>query len=169
MRKLIFLYTMLFCASYLFAQTEEDLVKKIRSKFNSINSNLNNYKLIVKDIEGESTEGGTMKAYFDNDNLVLLHCEFYGESGNVKEDYYYDNGDLFFMFSVDQRYTSHIMDENNKIASTTENRYYFDKLKMIRWLDKDKKTVSKTSNEFKGAASQILKESGRLIDVFNNN
>jgi hypothetical protein len=40
---------------------------------------------------------------------------------------------------------------------------------MIRWLDKDKKPVSKTSNEFKGAASQILKESGRLIDVFNNN
>jgi hypothetical protein len=169
MKKIVFLLLSLSYVTIMLAQTEEDLVKKIRAKFNSINSNLNNYKLIEKDIEGESTEGGTMKAYFENDNLVLLHCEFYGESGNVKEDYYYDNGDLFFMFSVNQRYTSHIMDENNKIASTTENRYYFDKLKMIRWLDKDKKQVSKASTEFKEAADQIMKESGRLIDLFNNN
>ena len=109
MKKITILLLVLMSVNFLSnAQSEEDHVKKIREMFKSVNSNLKTFKIVEKDVNDESTEGGIMKAYYDKDQLVLLHCEFYGETGNFKEDYYYNEDKLFFVFSVVSNYSAPI-------------------------------------------------------------
>ena len=170
MKKITILLLVLISVNFLSnAQSEEDHVKKIREMFASVNSNLKTFKIVEKDIEDESTEGGIMKAYYDKDQLVLLHCEFYGETGNFKEDYYYNEDKLFFVFSVVSNYSAPIYSEEEIKVSVEENRYYFAGDKIIRYLDKDKKKVDKNSEEFTETGDKVFKESKRLIDKFINN
>ena len=151
------------------AQSEEEHVKKIREMFTSVNSDLKTYKMVEKDVNDESTEGGMMKSYYDKGRLVLLHCEFYGESGNIKEDYYFNDDKLFFVFSVVSRYSAPVYSEEEIDVTVEENRYYFVNDKMIRYLDKDKKKVDKNSEKYTKTGTKVFNESKRLINVYNNN
>jgi hypothetical protein len=151
-----------------FSQTEEELVKSIREWFTATNSGLSSYDLTEKEVSDESTEGGAMKAYYQNKELKLLHCEFFGEMGNIVEDYYYNSGNLYFVFSVRTTYSAPVYEEVEKTTTSEENRYYFNNEKMIRWLDKDKVKVDVNSEDFKTMGQSIFDESKRLLEVFNS-
>lgn len=155
-----------FCTVSLFAQTEEEQVKLIRDRFQQINSSLSSYQSIEKEISGESTEGASIKAYHDNGETVLLHCRFYGETGNITEDYYFYNSTLFFVYSVKENYSSGVQEGNPQVLSKEENRYYFNDGKLIRWI-KQKNAINKSEKAFAEAEASVIKEAYRLIDVFN--
>jgi len=148
------------------AQTEEEQVKKIRKWFSTINTDLKDYTLVEKDVEDESTEGGFIKAYYNNDKLILMHCEFYGEMGNLVEDYYYNNEKLFFVFAIRNNYSSPVYEEVEKTISKEENRYYFNNDKMIRWIDAKSVKIVKSSDYFIKTGKSIFDESVRLLEVF---
>jgi len=147
-----------------YAQTEEELILRIREQFKTTNANLLTYEKIIKSIEGESLEGGVILLYRTDGDTVLMHCEFYGESGNLKEDYYFWNSLLYFVFTVREIYDY----PNSNVIETEENRYYFNNGKMIRWLDKNKNKVNIYADEFSQTEENILYESFRLKGVFNN-
>jgi hypothetical protein len=149
------------------AQTEEELVLKIREQFKTTNANLNAYEKIEKDIYSESTEGGTIRVYHIDGETVLMHCEFYGEGGNMMEEYYFWNSELYFVYTVQELYDRPIYMEGSKVSEKIENRYYFNNGKMIRWLDRNKQKVNKYADEYSEAEQQLLNESVRLIEVFN--
>jgi hypothetical protein len=172
--KKIILFTVLCLFSYNFsiAQTEEEIIKNIRERFTTITSFLESYETIEKDIEGESTEGGYMKAYHVDGEIVMLHCAFYGESGNLKEDYYYDNGKLFFVYTIAEKYNLPAYMEDAKVETVEENRYYINDDKLIRWLvdiNKKRTTKDKKSKVFFDKENEIILEAQRMLEIFNNN
>ena len=109
-----------------------------------------------------------MKSYYDNDKLVLMHCEFYGEMGKLKEDYYYNEGKLFFVFAVRSIYSAPVYTEEKIDITTEENRYYFNNDKMIRWIDSQSVKILKTSDDFIKEGKKVFDESVRLLEVFNS-
>jgi len=170
MKKNLILIPLFFISIFsLHAQTEDELITKVRERFNTINSFLDSYESIEKDIYGESAEGGWMKAYHIDGETVMLHCKFYGEMGNITEYYYYDNSSLFFVFTIKEIYSAPAYLEESEVVSKEENRYYFHNKKMIRWLDNDRKKIDKNSKEFKEKETEILNDAIRMIEVFNEN
>ncbi|HBS85192.1 MAG: hypothetical protein A2W91_01770 [Bacteroidetes bacterium GWF2_38_335] len=148
------------------AQTEEESVKKIREMYSQVNSNLSNYELTVREIMGESTEGSIFEGFVSDDYLVLLRCKFYGEMGNIVEEYYFDKGTLFFVFVSNTQYSAPIYDENTQALPAVENRYYFTAEGMIRWVNSEKIKVDNTSDEFKQKAAEIYTELERLRNLY---
>jgi hypothetical protein len=167
-KTVLFLLLILITIVSITAQTEEELVLKIREQFKTTNTNLDTYLQVQKDIYSESVEGGTMTLYQTNNETVLMHCEFYGEGGNIKEDFYYWNDELYFVYTVREGYDRASYLTGSQVVETVENRYYFNNGKMIRWLDKTKQKVDNRSDAFRNAETEVLNESVRLMDVFNN-
>lgn len=160
------LFILFFGINMLFAQTEDEIVKKIRDQFTQINSNLKTYKTVEKEVF-ESTEGGSVKGYYDNGTLVSIHYEVFGEMGGLKEDYYFSNGKLFFVYSLTQNYSAPVYVEGSTVSSSTEQRYYLDNEKLIRWLNNEKKKVDKNLNTFKESEEMVLNDSKKLQKMLN--
>jgi hypothetical protein len=128
---------------------------------------------------GYSTEGGKANAYTDAEgNIRMLQVELYGESGKMIEEYYYRNGSLMFAYYVFHRYNVpyYITPEkakeiggeafDHKKTKIEENRYYFNKWKMIRWLNEEGKEVDIKSVEFNAAEKEVMDFSNELILKF---
>jgi len=173
MKKTLFITALLICSFWVLnAQTEEELITSIRERFTTINSNLESYETIEKDIEGEAAEGAYIKAYHIDGVIVLLQCVFYGEMGNLKEDYYYDDGNLFFVYTIEEKYDMPTYLEDAKVVTTEENRYYLNNGLMIRWLvdiNEKRTTKDKKSKVFFDKESEIINEAIRMLEVFNKN
>ena len=94
------------------------------------------------------------------------------------EEFYYQNKSLIFAFYKSHQYNVpfYVTPEVTKDASgitfdpkktkITEDRHYFAKGKMVRWIDENKKEVNVTSKEFKGSEKDILKFSNELLAMF---
>jgi hypothetical protein len=132
------------------------IIKKIRLDFSTINSRLTSYKKKSKDVFDMSAEGGEVTGYYDKALLVKLHSVFYGETGKVEIDYYFNKEGLFFLYKKETFYDKPIYVKGFKIKNIEENRFYFYKNELIRWLVN--KTVSPKSKTFKEVNDAINKE-----------
>ena len=136
------------------AQSTDSLVRQIRTKYTAIRENLKCYDTTSTALSGESTEGGESIAQYDGKNIKYIEVTYYGETGKTKTEYYFDNGQLFFVFETVYTYNRPIYwnaktaKENNDTVTynssktiVNEDRCYFHQEKLIRWLDNDKKEV----------------------------
>ena len=140
--------------------TEEEIVLDIRKKFGDINNNINSYKKIKKDLKGESSEGGELKGYFNNEELKKIVVSYYGEMGKLIEEYYFWNNNLFFVFTQDYLYNMPKIMDGSKVEKIDENRYYFSAGKLIRWLDPNKEKAAKSKMTEK--EKEILQKTNKL-------
>lgn len=157
MKKYIFGLILLSCSQVAFANNTcknlslADKISEIRKNYTDINKSLTDYKMLVdNNLEG-SSEGGKANYYIDKQGDMVKRVEsYYGETGNWFIEYYYHQGELRFIFTVDTNYNSHVSLPNfDKLKSTvTTNRYYFYCNQMIKWLDKNKNSVAPNSDEF---------------------
>ena len=129
----------------IFAQTgkEESIILDIRKEFTAINAAEKKYKVLASEVEGLSTEGGDIKKYYDSTELKKAILTLYGESGKMIVEYYFSNNNLIFAFEKNESYDKLIYQGKVKVVSTIENRFYFDKKKLIRWVQ-DKKIKDKS-------------------------
>jgi hypothetical protein len=164
----ILLSIMVFAGFSFYGQTEEDLVIKIEDRFKTTDANLNMYDMIEKEIYGESTEGGLIRMYLDDGETVLMHCEFYDMYGNIKEDYYFLNRQLYFVYTVKEEYSDPAYGEGMYVTETLENLYYFSDSNMIRWIDNNSLQVEKNSDSFLDTEQFLLRECVRLTEIFNS-
>lgn len=141
-------------------KSDEEIISDIREKFGDINSNVNSYKKIKKDLMGESAEGGKLEGYYKNDELKKIIATYFGEMGKSIEEYYFWNNNLFFIFVQDYHYNMPSYLDDSKVDKIDENRYYFHNDKLIKWLDPDKKEIS--NSKFKQKETEILKEAEKL-------
>jgi len=107
-----------------------------------------------------------------------LKAGLFFESGKQYENFYYKNGMLIFAFYQFHRYNQHpgITPEiakkeemepfDPKKTAITEDRYYFEKGKMIRWLDQNKNEVKPDSKEFKEAEKDVIDRSNEMLSKF---
>lgn len=162
------------------ASLAEDLgIVHIRKEYQAIRNALPQLKTETVELSGYSTEGGEAKAFRDGKgNIRLVKVELFFESGKVFEEFYYENGALIFVLYTKHRYnvpffvTPETAKEiggeafDPKKTTVTEDRYYFNKAKMIQWLDEKKNRVSPQGKEFKDAEKEILETSNEMLSQF---
>lgn len=116
----------------------EEIIQDIREKFKTINSEVNVYRKVKKDLSNSSTEGGELEGFFYNSELRKIIVCYYGETGKSIEEFYFWNGDIFFTFTQDYFYDKPMYLEDSTVEKINENRYYFNNKKLIQWIDSNK-------------------------------
>ncbi len=152
-----------FASSYaVSASTSADTIDVIRAQYVSINKNVARYKKVKKELSGYSAEGGEMDAYLDNKSVMKIVAHFYGEMGRADEDYYFWDGQLIFVFRRESTYDRPL---SGKIISTKENRFYFNKGHMIRWIGENGRPVSDGKSSFKEKQDEYLANARKFTEV----
>jgi hypothetical protein len=119
-------------------QNIETHVKEIKAEYERIVKDSAKYKVVEKDIFGESAEGGTLKKYYDDTVLRKAILILYGETGKSISEYYFLKGKLIFEFDTEIIYEPPINMEKIVIKSREEHRFYFYDQKLIQWITGNK-------------------------------
>jgi len=175
MRNVILIATFLLLVSGI-CVADDAAISQIRQEYESIRKALPGLKA---ETLGLPTDGSAT-AYRDRGgNIRLIRVERFFESGKVSEEYYYKNGALIFSFYRRHRYNLpyHVTPESAKQSGVepfdpkksviTEDRYYFDKGKMIRWLNDKRIFVKSNSKEFALAEQEVTTTSNETLAEFN--
>jgi hypothetical protein len=136
----------------------EEKIKTIRERYAEVEREIKQYRQVKRDLPGESTEGGELTGYFKGASLRKLAAQFYGESGKALEEYYFWDGQLFFVLRTDSVYTKHL---SGVVKSTSEERFYFADGKLIQWLGENKKAMS-LSAEAQARGRELLVQAGKF-------
>ena len=139
----------------------ESVIKDIREKYNEIQSS--EYTILEK----EYTTGGgtgTIKTYYEDQELSKMVVEFYGDGASGSTEYFFWYGKPFFIF--DKWETFRIWEEQTDVGRT-EHRYYYDNYKLIRWLVKSYKDDFKPHYKSRDDKEFADKERAILKDVDN--
>ncbi|MCF8374642.1 MAG: hypothetical protein K9H64_23690 [Bacteroidales bacterium] len=156
MKVLILTLSFLFLTTHLLGQDSDPFeIQEIRAEFQRIESD---FRLNMKQVEffDQSTDGAELSVFSDQSGAVRkISVIYFGETGKFNADYYLKNNKLFFAFSQRHEYNRpYYWDEKAAIefedtvvfdiskTKIFENRYYFNSdLKLIRWIDENKKTI----------------------------
>jgi hypothetical protein len=132
----------------------ELIILKIRKEFVNINADSKKYRISLKDIMGLSTEGGELKNYYDGDELKKSVLTLFGEMGKSIREYYFAGEQVFFCYERNTEYDKPGYSKDMHIKKIEENKYYFDKEKLIRWLGPSGKIVP--SDQYKEQTQMLL-------------
>lgn len=143
------------------------IIEQIREQYKLVNINQTKYRMLEKDLMGETTEGGFMTAYIDQQYLRKIVTTYYKETGKVIIEYYFNHKDLFFAFAKEYHYNKPIDQPGSKVASVKQDRYYVSNKKMIRWLQGN--SIQKlNTGAYKDETTNLLSESSRLYNNISN-
>jgi len=126
------------------SDSTEIIIRKIRKEFNRINSDTSKMKVVKEDISGQTTEGGAITKFYESNILKKARLVFYGETGKSITEYYFLNGQLFFCFEQNDQYNKPMYERTSKVDKKEENRFYFHKQKLIRWITGKGKIADKS-------------------------
>src|SRR5882757_8630727 len=102
-----------FISSNYTASKDDSLIRIIRRNVIKINSDSLSQKIVTKNIEGESSEGGEVKKYFHDEELCKAMLVFYGEMGKDTKEYYFIDNELIFLFERKYRYNKPISEKGS--------------------------------------------------------
>lgn len=136
----------------------EEKLKAIRQRYAEVQRDLKQCRQVKRDLPGESAEGGNLTGYFQDSSLRKLAAQFYGESGKALEEYYFWDGQLFFVLRTESHYTKPL---SGVVKRKTEDRFYFDHGKLIQWLGPAKKPVT-LGPEAEERGSELLAQARRF-------
>ncbi|MEK6333627.1 MAG: hypothetical protein AABM67_01685 [Acidobacteriota bacterium] len=138
-----------------------DPIASIRQHYAQINRNAALYKKVKKELSGFSAEGGELLAYFHGPSVMKIVATFFGESGKASEEYYFWDGQLIFVLRKDFQYNKPL---SGKVIRTTENRFYFNSGKLIRWIDENAKEVGSDAPTYQEKQKEYLETSKQFSD-----
>ena len=116
----------------------EAKLRAIRQRYAKIERELKQCRQVKRELSGESAEGGELTGYFRGRSLRKLVGQFYGETGQAREEYYFWDGQLFFVLRTESDYTKPL---SGVVKSKTEERFYFDDDRLIHLIDAEQKPV----------------------------
>ncbi|HEX8096459.1 MAG TPA: hypothetical protein VF507_00425 [Pyrinomonadaceae bacterium] len=140
----------------------DDEIDAIRAHYATINKGVARYRKVKKDLSGYSTEGGTLEAYFDGASVKKIVATFYGEGGKAVEEYYYWDDQLIFVYRKESRYSA---PSSGKVVSATEDRFYFNGGRLIRWVEGKGKQVAPDKSEYGEKQKEYLENSGKFVEL----
>jgi hypothetical protein len=164
----------LFSSCLTFAQSADNTIDNIRDSIDS-------YDTTMVKFWDESSEGGQMIAFFDKDDLKLMEVRLYGETGKRKIEYYFDNGQLFFVLNTDYRYNrpfywdeekakenndTEYFDPNKTVIN--ENRYYFENKRIIRWIKPNGEETNNKIEDYENLEIEILQYADKMKEKLKN-
>ncbi|MBS1660030.1 MAG: hypothetical protein JST68_03155 [Bacteroidetes bacterium] len=113
-------------------------ISRIRAEYQRINSM--SLKKVRVEEKNEASEGGEVFKYYSGDSLMKMTSSYMGAIGRQGSDYYFSGGELVFELVTDYHYDGYM---TGKIKRKEENRYYFYRRKLIRWINEKGKIVNK--------------------------
>jgi hypothetical protein len=125
------------------ADTTGLLIQLIRNEVGSINAGSSKFRIVTADIEGRSAEGGESKKFYDGKVLRKAVITYYGETGEAINECYFLNGQLLFLYKKVKRYKRPLGHSKVEADKIEEDRFYFVRGKLIRWIAKDGKIANK--------------------------
>lgn len=152
----------------------------IRSEYQAIREALPGLATEQAEISDLSTEGGEAKAFRDTDGRIrLIELALYFDTGMTREEFYFSDGSLIFVLRARHAYNApfylgqeeadamglEAFDANK--ASITEDRFYFEQEKMIRWLDDDRKAMAAHSPYFQDNEKELQERAYDLLSRFD--
>ncbi|MEO8561825.1 MAG: hypothetical protein ABI601_07100 [bacterium] len=149
------------------AQPLSDALSRHRSVYRTIEQNLRRYRHVETDmdtlgLEPRSTEGGRLGAYCDGNTIRLLVAEYYGETGDVSERFYFDRDSLLFVFRQRRR---GIPDDKNPYPRRTifeDERFYFVRDRLARWLGPTNRRRSVSSSAAREETRSLVNDAHRF-------
>jgi hypothetical protein len=139
------------------------IISKIKNDFEKINSDTERLRVVTRDMEGVSSEGGFLKLLYDERRLRKAILIAYGETGKSVTEYYFKSNKLIFICRKDESYSTSIYDHTQpKIKKEEENRFYFLNGELIRWIDKNNKIVN--SKEYPRKAKELNYAAKTFLD-----
>jgi hypothetical protein len=157
------------------SQNTEELIQKIRTEFQRINSNHQLEKVDLYNLEfmvQTRDDGAQLTGYFENDQLVKC-TEWIGlHHGFIVTEYYLKEGKLFFVYEQENKFKSvydssgewMYFDTSLPPETIFEGRYYFNNSKLIRELNKGERMFNRVF-----VPSKILERVSVMIDVLRKN
>ena len=161
--------TLLVCAALLLfapsaataANEDTASVAKIRKYCGEIDASLTKLRKVVRDLAGQSAEGGQLEAFYSGKDPVKLTATCFGETGKLVEEYYFREGLLVFACTVRHVYTAPL---SGRTARREENRCYFERGRMIRWTGPDGKEIPSSDGSFRKQEGRVLGNAAELLD-----
>jgi hypothetical protein len=117
-------------------------IKEIQMESEKINRELKKFTITKIDVNDLSQEGGILKKYFEGKVLKKATLTLFGETGQSITEYYFLEGNLIFVQEQIETYTGPIEISKGETESTEINKFYFNKQKLIRWIDNDDEIVN---------------------------
>lgn len=136
------------------------LIKSIKAQYAATNNG--SFTKKKRDLSGLSAEGGELISYYQKLAVVKDHAVLYGEMGKVEVDLYYNANGLFFVYKKETSYDQPMYVKGSKVKSIADNRYYFHKGGMIRWLGNDHQIVSPRNNAYKEEAGNVIELAAQI-------
>ena len=138
MKTALSILTIILSASVCSALPTEEIIKQIRADYNRIESaslKSESFKFAPSDDPME----GTLTRYYLNDELVKIRLSYIaGDHGGADETYYYDQGDLFFIYISESSWkfsgTPKANGESETIDTFRERRIYVSGNQPVRYL-----------------------------------
>ncbi|OYY40385.1 MAG: hypothetical protein B7Y56_15960 [Gallionellales bacterium 35-53-114] len=161
---------------------DDSAIINIRKEYQAIQKTLPLLKKNEFDLSEYATEGGHGLAYRDREgNIRLIKASLFLESGKYFNEFYFKDGKLIFAFYLSHHYNQHpgvtpefakkdgmeAFDPNK--TEITEDRFYFDNSKLIRWLDKNKHDVNPNTKEFKDYEEWVMQTSNDMLSESKKN
>jgi len=141
-------------------------IEDIKGKYQQIQSKEKSYNKKVKEIDDISTEGAQATYFYDKSNLKLIKVDIYGETGKEEQEYYFDNGKVFFIYIKETSYNApmYAKEFNSKLSKIKQKRLYFINGKLVKFLAGSKE-VPKDSIAFKSEEENSLDFLKMLLKV----
>jgi hypothetical protein len=145
----VMILLLLLCGSGLSFAQYDSIVKVNRVKYQQMHNKLDEYKTVKSTFTIGSGENVQGTAYYEGDDLKIIEIIYLSESGHRQIEYYFENGNLFFVWERKQAAEGTITlnakgTQKNKPAKTAtdnsevpQHRYYFYEDKLIRWYDNE--------------------------------
>jgi hypothetical protein len=133
----------------------------IEARRTDIANRRQSFKRVERDLSDFSTQGGMLNAFLEGDRLRLIEATLYGETGQSRRDFYYDDsGRLFFVLETESRYEKPF----GPVARTHEYRYYFHEGRLIRLVDEGRE-VSGADVQYASRVKMVIQLSEELSKV----
>ncbi len=145
-----------------FAQADTAQARQVFALVNKQLPTLDKMSLVVKLPNVDYTS--EVKAWLDAGSVAKLEVSDRDDSGNVITEYYYAKGELVIIYQAVMGFKS--SGDSNKMATTSEERFYFRDGKMFKWLSgmgNDKLDVPPGSAEFSDEGKSRLASSALLV------
>lgn len=112
-------------------------------------------------LEGFSAEGGEARVFLEGGRVAKVEAMHLGESGRTAETLYFRGGALVFVFQRSMRYDRLF----GRVRSTEEDRFYFDRNRMIRWLGADRRVVPRSHARYAEEEADHLRLAAQLLSA----
>jgi hypothetical protein len=175
MKKSIALLVMILTCLFSCKQRQEDILAGIKKNVGKINDNLKTYtRKEVEDLTSRTP--GNVTGYYRDNEVKRVDASRFTDTSRKFTQYYFDDGMLIyvmeqnFVYNKPMTYTEEVAKANkdsvwydDKKTRLLVNRFYFNKNKLVKWINADNTDMPVNDIDFINRESIVWAEAAILL------